>query len=139
MRGGPDGARRESPTLPSAASGPAGGLSIARASAAAPGRTRGAERDENTCRKPFTPSESVALGKRIEPLEHKRAKERQVVAGKICGRGKIGSANLAEAIPGIRARDRVSEAVGMKRTTYSRAKAGADQGATSGPAAPRGT
>ena len=36
-----------------------------------------AERDENTCRKDFTPSEAVEIGRRIEELERKAAKERQ--------------------------------------------------------------
>ena len=37
-----------------------------------------AERDENTCRKDFTPSEAVAIGKAIEDLEKPKARERHV-------------------------------------------------------------
>ena len=40
-----------------------------------------AERDENICRKPFTISESVAIGKRLEELESREAKKRQKEAG----------------------------------------------------------
>jgi hypothetical protein len=36
-----------------------------------------AEREENTCRKDFTPSEAVAIGATIEALEKGRARERQ--------------------------------------------------------------
>jgi hypothetical protein len=38
-----------------------------------------AERDENTCRKDFTPTEAVAVGRALEELEAKRAKQRQGV------------------------------------------------------------
>jgi hypothetical protein len=36
-----------------------------------------AERDENTCRKDFTPSEAVAIGKELEELERPKAAERK--------------------------------------------------------------
>jgi hypothetical protein len=36
-----------------------------------------AERDENTCRKDFTKSEAVALGKELEKLERKEAVQRR--------------------------------------------------------------
>src|SRR5262245_5259645 len=41
-----------------------------------------AERDENTCRKPFTPSEAVAIGQALEELEKAKAKERQKAGGR---------------------------------------------------------
>jgi hypothetical protein len=34
-----------------------------------------AERDENTCRKDFTPLEAVALGESLEGIERKAAKD----------------------------------------------------------------
>ncbi len=39
------------------------------------------ERDENTCRKDFEPSEAVAMGERLRPLEEAEAKKRQKAAG----------------------------------------------------------
>ena len=36
-----------------------------------------AQRDENTCRKAFTPSEAVAVGQDLEPMERAAAKRRQ--------------------------------------------------------------
>jgi ParB family chromosome partitioning protein len=39
-----------------------------------------AERDENTCRKDFTPSEAVAIGKELEKLERHEARARQLAA-----------------------------------------------------------
>jgi ParB-like chromosome segregation protein Spo0J len=36
-----------------------------------------AERDENTCRKPFAPSEAVSLGRNLEALEREAAQQRQ--------------------------------------------------------------
>jgi ParB-like chromosome segregation protein Spo0J len=35
-----------------------------------------AERDENTCRKPLTPSEAVSIGKTLEELEREAARKR---------------------------------------------------------------
>jgi ParB family chromosome partitioning protein len=83
-----------------------------------------AQRDENTCRKDFAPSEAVAVGVAFEVIESKAAKERQVAGGQSAGRGRkrIGSAKLAEAITG-ETREKVAGAVGMKRSTYEKAKA----------------
>jgi ParB family chromosome partitioning protein len=51
-----------------------------------------AERDENTCRKDFTPSEAVAIGTALEEREKAKAKERQQegrkAGGKAAGRGR---------------------------------------------------
>lgn len=99
-----------------------------------------AERDENTCRKDFTPSEAVAIGKALEELERPRAAQRQARAGPKKGRGKklaTASGNLpaplapmvADATAGDqpppdtgRTRDKVADAVGMSPRTYEKAK-----------------
>ena len=51
-----------------------------------------AERDENTCRKDFTPTEAVELAQKIKPLLEKEAKERQESGkssdGQAGGRGR---------------------------------------------------
>lgn len=71
-----------------------------------------AERDENTCRKDFTPSEAVALGRALESLERPKAAQRQ--------RGGPG-AKLAPGEKG-KTRDAVAGAVGLGHTTYEKAK-----------------
>ena len=83
-----------------------------------------AERDENTCRKDLAPSEAIALGAAIEAIESKAAKARQAAAGPITGKGKkrSGVAKLTTPMKG-RANAKVATAVGMKRTTYEKAKA----------------
>jgi ParB family chromosome partitioning protein len=81
-----------------------------------------AERDENTCRRDFSPREAVALGKVLEALERPKAKARQSEAGKQHGRGKIASDQIPEPFKG-QTRDKVGRAVGMGGTTYSRARA----------------
>jgi hypothetical protein len=82
-----------------------------------------AERDENICRKNFTPSEAVALGKALEELERPKAKARQAQAGPAQGAGKkaSGSGKFPEPLRG-QVRDRVAEAVGMSGRTYVKAK-----------------
>ncbi|MHB1422801.1 MAG: ParB/RepB/Spo0J family partition protein [Gemmataceae bacterium] len=100
-----------------------------------------AERDENMCRKDFTPSEAVAIGLALEELEKPRAAKRQAQAGPKEGRGKkraTAPGNLpAPLVPeeGIlpaaepagvndtgRVRDRVADAVGISPRTYEKAK-----------------
>lgn len=78
-----------------------------------------AEQDENTCRKPFAPSEAVALGVALEAIERPKAKERQRAGGQAGGQA---SGKLPEASTG-RARDIVGPAVGMSGRTYLKAKA----------------
>jgi ParB family chromosome partitioning protein len=74
-----------------------------------------AERDENSCRKSFTPSEAIAIGKALEDLERTNAKARQ-------GRpGQERSGNLPEHARGD-TRDKVAEAVDMSGRTYEKAK-----------------
>jgi ParB family chromosome partitioning protein len=71
-----------------------------------------AQRDENTCRVAFTPSEAVALGEALEELERPRAEERIKA-------GRKPSGNLPEG----QTRDIVGAAVGMSGKTYEMAKA----------------
>ena len=81
-----------------------------------------AQRDENTCRKDFVPSEAVAAAEAIEAVETKAAKERQRAhAGTAPGRSKNTGAKLAP-VKG-KTRDAVAAAVGKKRTTLAKAKA----------------
>lgn len=81
-----------------------------------------AERDENTCRKPMTASELIALGRQIEELEKPRAAERQAAAGRLHGRG-IASVPANESFPErYDSRERAAEAVGLSTATYSRIK-----------------
>jgi len=79
-----------------------------------------AERDENTCREPFRPTEAVAMGERLEkllkPLAEKRREETQ-------GRPKNGSKRTAGNLPAVsETRDAVGSAVGMSGKTYEAAK-----------------
>lgn len=89
-----------------------------------------AERDENTERKPFAPSELVAIGRRIEEVERDRAKQRQQrtqVNGKLPG-GKpaIGPGKFPEPMKPVengRAREHVAAAIGISDRTYEKARA----------------
>ena len=83
-----------------------------------------AQRDENTCRKDFAPSEAVAVGTALEPMERKAAKGRQAAASPKAGRGKkrSGSGKLPQAVKG-ETREKVATAVGMKARTYEKARA----------------
>lgn len=83
-----------------------------------------AERDENTCRKDMTPSELVAIGKKLEELKRPEAEQRQRDGQRLGGQIRQGSASWpdgqeAEA-RGTRAE--VAEAIGMSEATYRRAK-----------------
>jgi N6-adenosine-specific RNA methylase IME4 len=80
-----------------------------------------AERDENTCRKSLTPSECVALARRLEPMEREAAKERQREGGRSAGRhrSKKASENFSE--PMSESRHKVAAAVGMSAPTLKRA------------------
>lgn len=96
-----------------------------------------AQRDENTARKPFTFSEMVELGMKLEAVEKERAKQRQAIAGsqnlglaqeKISKQEKrqtdrgLVLQNFAELDRGL-TRDRVAEAVGFgSGETYRKAK-----------------
>lgn len=82
-----------------------------------------AERDENRCRKDFTPTEAAEMARALEPYEKKAAKEREREAGKIGG--QRGSEKFSNPSAG-RAADRVAEAVGMSRPTLTKARAVVD-------------
>lgn len=78
-----------------------------------------AERDENSCRKDFTKSEAVALGKRLEELERPKAKQR-----KRAGQNQHTEPGDKFTPPSKgKTRDKVGAAVGMSAVTYERAKA----------------
>lgn len=84
-----------------------------------------AERDENTCRKEMTPSELVAIGKKLEELKRPEAEQRQRDgqrrgAAVTNGTASCASAQEAEANRGTRRE--VAEAVGMSEAAYARAK-----------------
>lgn len=80
-----------------------------------------AERDENTCRKDFTPSEAVALGMQLEELEKPKADERKAEGLK---RGDCDPvrANGTHGEDRARTADVVAPAVGLAPRTYNRAK-----------------
>jgi ParB-like nuclease domain len=78
-----------------------------------------AERDENECRKKFTPSEAVALGRAIEALERPKAKQRQCQLG---GRPRKNGGKLPLVSGKGKTRDRVAAVVGMSGRTYDKAK-----------------
>jgi ParB family chromosome partitioning protein len=78
-----------------------------------------AQRDENTCRKEFTPSEAVKIGKALEALERREAKKRQKAGGRAGGKA---SGKLPEASGGD-TRDKVAGVVGLSGRTYEKAKA----------------
>lgn len=75
-----------------------------------------AERDENTCRKDFAPSEAVALARDLEPLELKAAKERQGT------RTDKHPGKLPEGLKGER-KEHIAAAVGVSRKTLEKATA----------------
>ena len=74
---------------------------------------------ENSERKDFTLSESVAIKRALEPMQRAAAKERQREGGR---RGGEGSGKLAQASKGS-TRDRVAAFTGTKRTTLEKAEA----------------
>lgn len=75
-----------------------------------------AERDENTCRKPMTASELVALGRQIERLERPEAARRQGT------RTDLGRELSVRPNEKSDSRERAAEAVGLSSATYSRIK-----------------
>lgn len=98
-----------------------------------------AERDENACRKDFTPLEKVAMGKALEAIEKPKAKERQKTHGDTApGKRKNTSVNFTEVLEGEetapstldehsghhrQVRDIVGAALGVSGPTYQRMKA----------------
>jgi ParB-like chromosome segregation protein Spo0J len=77
-----------------------------------------AERDENTCRKPLTPSEMVGLAREIERLEKPKALERKAAGG----RGGLEDVGPGPHLENGRAGDIVATAVGTSRRTLERAR-----------------
>jgi ParB-like chromosome segregation protein Spo0J len=69
---------------------------------------------ENTCRKDFTPSELVAIGREVERVERDRAKVRKAHDGR--------PAKLPEGLKGD-SRDKVAAQLGMGARSYEKAKA----------------
>ncbi|MFV8136481.1 ParB/RepB/Spo0J family partition protein [Mycolicibacterium conceptionense] len=87
-----------------------------------------AERDENTCRKDFTASELVAIGRRLEELERPKAQERKAQgrrngANARWGDGDASGSTEPQASIGKKKTDQViGEALGVSPSTYKRAK-----------------
>ncbi len=83
-----------------------------------------AERDENVCRKGYTPEEAVYLGLRIEKLEKpkvaKHHREARRKGGKM-PKGRGSSPTLQDESARLTAR--TAKVVGMARNSYERAKA----------------
>lgn len=86
-----------------------------------------AERDENTCRQPFKPSELVAMGQKLEAVEKPKAEERKK-ATQLAGKDEKGKPVIGEekfSPPNDRGKttDKVAAALGVSRPTYEKAKA----------------
>lgn len=73
-----------------------------------------AEKDENTCREPFTPTEAVAMARRIEPYVKRDAEKR------VGGRPSKTGGNLPPVSAG-KTRDELGAAVGLSGKTYAKA------------------
>lgn len=73
-----------------------------------------AERDENTCRKEFTPSELVEMGRAIEAVEAPKASSR--VAANLPHSPVVPNGTAGRTAP------KVAEALGVSARTYQRAK-----------------
>lgn len=76
------------------------------------------ERDENTCRKPFTPSEGVEMARRITAIEKPKAQQRQARPGKPRAARSEDSSER-----GTRTRDVAAAAAGMSHDTLRKATA----------------
>jgi protein gp37/ParB-like chromosome segregation protein Spo0J len=79
------------------------------------------EHDENVHRKPFAPSEAVSIGRAVEEIERTKAKERQRLGGRPGKGEEKRGAKLAPDSKG-KTRDKVSQIVGIKRTTFTKAR-----------------
>ena len=76
------------------------------------------EQDENTCRKDFTPTEAVEMGRRIEEIQKPKAAKRTG------GRPpKNTGGNLPQVSENGKTRDKAAEAAGMSPRNYDKAKA----------------
>lgn len=85
-----------------------------------------AERDENTCRKPMTMSELVAVGREIEALEAPRGNEARAEGARAGAAARwgdaFGSAEQKASAEPVRTRAKVADALGISQATYTRAK-----------------
>jgi ParB-like nuclease domain len=85
-----------------------------------------AERDENTCRKDFAPSEVFALFRQLEQLEREKAQQRKKATQAKPGEGVVGGGNFPPP-DGIgtngKTRDKMAKVAGMSGRTYERLKA----------------
>ncbi len=80
-----------------------------------------AERDENTCREDFRPTEALAIGERLVKMLKPEAEKRREATQ---GRPKKGAKKTGGKLPPVsKTRDAVGEAVGMSGSTYANAKA----------------
>lgn len=86
-----------------------------------------AERDENTCRKPFAVSEAIALGRDLERLLAEEARRRQRSGKSVdgCAGGRGRKKNPGASCPGVsgKTRDQVGAAVGLGGRTFEKARA----------------
>lgn len=82
-----------------------------------------AERDENTVRKDFTPTEAVAIGRLIEAIEKPAAHLRKVEGARRGGTTPRGEGDRKLPQPSKPVVAIVAEAVGMSPRTYDKAKA----------------
>lgn len=89
------------------------------------------ERDENTERKPMTPSELVSLGRALEEMERPTQIERRRQAGRIAAAKRLGreiegaiSSSTEENIrPSMKTDEEVAAVLGTSATQYYKAKA----------------
>ncbi|WP_157932143.1 hypothetical protein [Mycobacteroides abscessus] len=82
-----------------------------------------AERDENTCRKAFTASELVALGRQLEELERPKAQERQRESGGDRRSDQYRSSSADDNRSNSKKTNQVvGNALGVSQSTYERAK-----------------
>lgn len=81
-----------------------------------------AERDENICRKDMTPSELVALGRKIEELKRPEVESRHRELSALGGRGgRVGPEDPA-LVESHATRREVAGALGLSESQYKRAK-----------------
>ena len=85
-----------------------------------------AERDENTERAAFLPSEMVAIAERFAAMEHNAARERQ---RRHLKRGATARAGIIPRRGNGRTRDRLGQLFGVSGKTYEHAKAVVDAAA----------
>jgi hypothetical protein len=83
-----------------------------------------AERDENTCRLDFRPTEAIALGMRIEEIERRNAKKRQDrTSAKNTETGRFSTGGKLPQVDSGKTRYKVGEAISLSGKTYEHGKA----------------